>query len=140
MKGDILTNYSEEIEECEFLKRKSDNSFMGMIKVEFKSRSSLLKVIGEKIKFCDQKYVVEEYKRKSRVIKCNKCQSWGHVYRYCKKPARCGKCAGNHETNSCYITTGFKCAHCSKDHKAGSPDCEVYKQKLAKFSMDNDYE
>ena len=140
MKNDILTNYSGDIEDCEFLKRKNDNSFMGMIKVEFKSRSSLLKIIEEKIKFCDQRYIVEEYKRKSRVIKCNKCQSWGHVHRYCKKTARCGKCAGNHETNTCHITSGFKCAHCSKAHKAGSPDCEVYNQKLAQFTVNRHYE
>ena len=38
MRNDILEQYGEEIEELEFLKRKSDNSFMGMIKVEFKTR------------------------------------------------------------------------------------------------------
>jgi len=140
MKDAIMNNYSEDIEGCEFLKRKGDDSFMGLIKVEFKSRDSLLKVMDEKIKFCNQRYIVEEYKRKSRVIKCNKCQGWGHVHRYCNKSAKCGKCAGNHESLSCDITTGFKCAHCNKDHKAGSFDCEVYKNKLAQFSVNRQYE
>lgn len=140
MKNDILHHYSEDIEELEFLKRKNDDSFMGMIKVECKSRDSLLKLIDDKIKFCGQRYVVEEYKRKSRVIKCNKCQSWGHVHRYCKKSAKCGKCAGNHETLTCNITSGFKCAHCGQDHKAGSQECEVLKSKVAQFSVDRNYD
>ena len=96
-----------------------------------------LKVITDKIKFCHQRYIVEEYKRKSRVIKCNKCQGWGHIHRYCTKSAKCGKCAENHESNSCSITSGFKCAHCNEDHQAGSFDCAVYKEKLAKFSHDS---
>ena len=83
---------------------------------------------------------MEEYKRKSRVIKCNKCQSWGHVHRYCNKSAKCGKCAGNHETLTCNITSGFKCAHCGQDHKAGSQDCEVLKTKVAQFSIDRNYD
>ena len=140
MRTDIMGNYSNDIESLEFLKRKSDNTFMGLIKVEFKSRESMLEIINAKIKFCNQRYIVEEYKRKSRVIKCNKCQTYGHVHRYCSKPAKCGKCAGNHETLTCNITSGYKCAHCRKDHKAGSPDCEVYKSKVARFSANRHYE
>jgi hypothetical protein len=140
MRNEILEHYSEDIEEIEFLKRKTDDSFMGLIKVECKSRDSLMKLIDEKIKFCDQRYLVEEYKRKTRVIKCNKCQSWGHVHRYCKKSPKCGKCAGNHETLTCSITSGFKCAHCGEAHKAGSSECQVYQTKLAQFSVNSRYE
>ena len=140
MRDDLMNHYPEEIEECEFFKRKSDNSFMGLIKIVCKSRVSLLKIIDEKVKLCNQRYLVEEYKRKARVIKCNKCQGWGHVHRYCGKSAKCGKCAGNHETITCNITSGFKCAHCDKNHKAGSIVCEVYKEKLAKFSVNSNYE
>ena len=139
MRQEILSKYEEDISGCEFLKRK-DNSFMGMIKVEFKSRNSLLRVIQEKIKFCDQRYEVEEYKRKSRVIKCNKCQGWGHVHRYCGRDPKCGKCAGNHESKTCNITSGFKCAHCGEAHRAGSSDCKVYKRKEALFATTTDYE
>jgi len=121
--------------ECYFFKRKSDNSFNGMIKVDFKSRDTLLKVIKEKIKFCNQRYIVEEYVRKSRVIKCSKCQGWGHVHRYCTRTPKCGKCADNHESLSCTITSGFKCAHCGLGHKAGSTDCKVYKEKMALFTQ-----
>ena len=105
---------------------------MGLIKVVFKSREKLQAAIVDKIKLGDQRYIVEEYRRKSRVIKCNICQSWGHIHRYCKKPAKCGKCAGNHESVTCSITSGFKCAHCGEDHQAGSNECVIYQEKLAK--------
>ena len=72
MKNDISHRYPGA--ECEFFKRKTDDKFMGMIKVDFKNRTTLLDVIQNKIKFCDQRYIVEEYKRKSRVIKCANCQ------------------------------------------------------------------
>ena len=134
----ILEHYPDA--ECEFFKRKSDNSFMGMIKVDFKSRETLLKVINDRIKFCNQRYIVEEFKRKSRVVKCNLCQGWGHIHRYCKKTPKCGKCAENHETKSCSITGGYKCAHCGKGHKAGSYDCKVYKEKMALFANDSHHE
>ena len=139
MERDILQNYSGQITKCEFLKRKSDQSFNGMIKVECTSREALLKVVEDRIKFCNQRYIIEEFKKRERVIKCSKCQGWGHIHRYCREgtPAKCGKCAQNHETRTCSITAGFKCAHCGKGHMAGSADCSVYKEKAAKFSHDS---
>lgn len=120
--------------ECDFFKRRSDGKFNGMIKVDFKTRSDLLDAIDDKIVICSQRYIVEEYQRKSRVIKCNKCQGWGHIYRFCNNDPKCGKCADKHETSTCEITGGFKCAHCQEAHKAGSSECKVFKQKMAQFS------
>ena len=73
--------------ECDFFKRKSDDKFIGMIKDDFRSHTSLQQVIKDKMKIVSQRYIVEEFVRKSRVIKCNNCQSWGHVHRYCVKAA-----------------------------------------------------
>ena len=66
--------------ECDFFKRKSDNKFSGMIKVDFKSHTLLQQVIRDKIEILSQRYIVEEFVRKSRVIKYNNCQSWGHEH------------------------------------------------------------
>ena len=136
MRRDISETYPS-ITNCEFQKRRSDKSFNGMIKITFCSRDEMMQVIEDKFKLGNQRYIVEEYRRKSRVIKCSKCQGWGHVHRYCKNPPKCGKCAEKHESKTCTITTGFKCAHCKKDHQAGSFDCQVYREKLAKFSRDS---
>ena len=61
--------------ECDFFKRKSDIKFSDMIKVDFKSHTLLQQVITDKIKIPSQRYIVEEFVHKSRVIKCNDCQS-----------------------------------------------------------------
>lgn len=137
MKKEILKNYSGIITKCDFQKKRSDNSFNGMIKIEVSSRDNLLKLISERIKFCNQRYIVEEFQRKSRVVKCNKCQGWGHIQRYCKKEPKCGKCADKHETRTCTITSQFKCAHCSLNHMAGSQDCKVFKEKVAIFTSNS---
>ena len=81
-----------------------------MIKVDFKSHTLLQQVITDKIKILSQRYIVEEFVRKSRVIKCNNCQSWGYVHRYCVKAAKCPNFGKNHETRTCTVTTGFVCS------------------------------
>ena len=139
---DIESSIKEKFEnaDCDFFKRKSDGRFTGMIKVDFKDRATLQEVIKGKITICSQRYIVEEYRRKSRVVKCNKCQGWGHIYRFCTRDPKCGKCSEKHETDSCTITSGFKCAHCKEDHKAGSSVCKVFKEKMALFSTARRYE
>ena len=114
--------------ECDFFKRKSDNKFSGMINVDFKSHTLLQQVITDEIKILSQRYIVEEFVRKSRVIKCNNCQSWDHVHRYCVKAAKCAKCGENHETRTCTVNKGFVCCHCKGAHRAGSVNCKVYKR------------
>ena len=136
----LKSKYGDKIVSCELMRKRSDKSFSGMIKVEFDSRGSLMDMIQDRISLGNQRYIVEEFRRKPRVIKCNKCQSWGHIHRYCTKAAKCGKCAGDHETISCEKTSGFKCAHCGKDHCAGSYSCEVFKAKLALFTDNSQYD
>ena len=123
---------------CDFFKRKSDGKFSGMVKVDFGSRTMLQDAIAKKIVINQQRYIVEEFIRKSRVVKCNKCQGWGHIHRYCTKEAKCGKCAGDHETKTCQ-ETNLKCCHCSDSHRAGSSECKVYKEKTAQFSVNSNY-
>lgn len=105
--------------------------------MDFKDRQKLQNAIDGKMKIQHQRYIVEEYRRKPRLVKCNRCQSFGHIQRYCAaKDPKCGKCAkGNHETKDCTITTGFKCAHCNGSHVTASKQCKVWNEKLAEFSQ-----
>ena len=119
--------------QCELFRRKTDNKFIEMVKADFKSRQSLQKAIDSKLSMYNQRYIVEEYKRKTRAIKCANCQEYGHVHRYCIKEVRCGKCDDKHDTRSCTVTE-FKCHHCKGNHKAGTIDCPVYIEKMEKFS------
>ena len=121
---------------CEFFKRKSDGKFSGMIKVDFMNETTLEHAINNKVTILNQRYQVVEFIRRTRVVKCNKCQSWGHIHRYCKNQAKCGKCSGDHETNTC-SETNFKCCHCKGGHRAGSTECRVYKEKVEQFNLIN---
>lgn len=113
--------------------RKSDGRFLGTVKVQFGSRTDLLKAMNDKITIGQQQFRVDEFIRKPRVIKCNKCQGWGHIQRYCSRNPKCGKCTENHETSSCSVVTDFKCCHCQGNHRTGDPRCKIYKEKMARF-------
>ena len=112
-----------------------DEEFTGMIKVTFKDEDELNRVIASKFKIRYKNYIVEPFKHKPRVIKCNTCQRFGHISRLCRsknKPV-CGKCSTvGHETKDCTKdTTEYKCYHCgSNEHLTGSYACEKVKEKF----------
>ena len=67
------------------------------------------------------------------VKRCNRCQSFHHYHKECKKSEVCAKCAGRHDTRSCTLSTGsYKCINCSTagfedvGHMASSFDCPAY--------------
>lgn len=114
-----------------------DDKFTGTIKVTFNTSDELDRAIENPIKILDQRYRVEKYSYRPRVIKCNYCQKFGHISRICRskveeKPATCGKCSGSgHETSECEVTAAnYKCYHCSGKHEAGNKKCEIMKQKM----------
>lgn len=52
------------------------------------------------------------------IKQCFKCNGWGHVQSACGAPAKCGKCAGPHETRDC-AETNIRCGNCGKGgHRA----------------------
>jgi len=60
---------------------------------------------------------------------CNKCSSWGHVFRDCKGSYRCRYCAGDHDSRICREKIGNgeniprKCVNCGLSHNANSWAC-----------------
>ena len=115
---------------CEFFKR--DNKFTGTIKISFKDDKSLQTAIESPIKIFNQLYLMEVFKMKPKVIKCNYCQKFGHISRVCRaNTPKCGKCGNSHETTSCTIAKeNYKCCHCEQNHETGSQECEKIKTKL----------
>ena len=57
-----------------------------------------------------------------RIIRCGKCQAYGHVFTKCKAPYLCRKCAGPHATETCKSKIA-KCASCGGGHYTGSKHC-----------------
>ena len=139
----VITDYSEqEIKdelsqmfprcEAEFFKR--NGRFTGTIKIKFNKEEELQDTIDNCISIFEHRYIVEPFIFKPRVIKCNKCQVYGHLSRLCLNPKTvCGKCKSEeHETLECTVTReNFVCCHCDGNHQAGDKMCEVMKEKEA---------
>lgn len=108
-----------------------DDIFIGTIKITFKDQDALDHAKINKMQLFHQKYIVEDYQSKPRVIVCRRCQRFGHVGRLCGGIAKCGKCSSNqHEAKDCNVSADhYKCAHCNGNHITGTRDCQVYKDK-----------
>ena len=68
----------------------------------------------------------------SRVIRCSRCQAYGHQKERCSAPYRCGKCAEAHPTKEC-ASVIKRCAACSGRHQAKSSKCPVKMAEVGKF-------
>ena len=116
--------------DCEFFKKNEE--FMGIIKIKFENNEDLSHAMTNRLSIFNERYKVEDYIAKRRVIRCMRCQTFGHVARLCLKPKPvCGKCTSNsHETNKCTIAEdNYKCYHCKENHMSGDKNCRVIKEK-----------
>ena len=114
--------------------KNKEGEFIGMIKVVFPDINSLNKAIENKFHIAGRKFVVQLFQHKPKIIKCNKCQKFGHISRRCRNQDKivCGKCCQNHETSECTASeTEYKCFHCKQtDHITGSYSCVKVKELL----------
>ena len=80
---------------------------------------------------------MEEYVSRPRVIKCDRCQRFGHIERLCRsRVPKCGRCGETthqtFETEKCNAKAveDYKCTHCQEAHMTGDKDCTIMQQKL----------
>jgi hypothetical protein len=60
--------------------------------------------------------------------RCFRCNRWGHTQTACASQARCGHCAGPHNTKDCTQSKKSSCVNCGRRHKAWNRrDCPIYK-------------
>ena len=73
------------------------------------------------------------------VIRCNKCQVFGHTSKKCRsKTLKCPHCAGPHTHAQCRNRKNRKCANCGlTSHGAAYAGCSAYKQYQVKISLEN---
>ena len=118
--------------EIDFFKR--NDRFTGTIKIKFEKEEELQEAIENCIVIFNHRYIVEPYIFKPRVIKCHKCQIYGHLSRLCRSNRTvCGKCKSEeHETKACTVTSeNYQCFHCDGNHQAGDKECNIFKEKEA---------
>ena len=64
----------------------------------------------------------------SGILRCTKCQGFGHLWKGCNKPKKCVRCSGpNCEVGDCKKTLR-KCANCGGDHSAAMKTCPERKK------------
>ncbi|KAG5866451.1 hypothetical protein JTB14_015355 [Gonioctena quinquepunctata] len=79
-----------------------------------------------------------------RVIRCYRCQKYGHVASNCRSPLACSRCAGEHDTRNCE-SRSIRCVNCYRegaeiqDHEATSFDCPTYQRKVQSHVQNTDY-
>ncbi len=73
---------------------------------------------------CFFSFKVHPYQRP--LLRCCKCQRYGHIAAACQGTRRCGKCGGERGIHDCEARE-FKCGSCGGD-VAGSRECKMYKQ------------
>ena len=73
---DIIQEITQKYPNCEVDLFKRSNKFTGTIKVTFSNEEELQDVLDNRIQIFEQIYLVERYKFKPRVIKCNHCQKF----------------------------------------------------------------
>lgn len=79
------------------------------------------------------------------VKRCNRCQSFHHYHKECKKEEVCANCAERHDTRRCQNTGKFKCINCSIagfeniDHCASSFQCPSYIAEQEKLKKSINY-
>ena len=61
---------------------------------------------------------------KGRLLRCGRCQGYGHIGNGCSAPQQCGRCAESHPTATCK-SKKTKCASCGGGHRASNKDCPV---------------
>lgn len=59
---------------------------------------------------------------------CFNCNTYGHLQGACKKPTKCGICAGAHQTRECRNTGTPKCAVCAGSHRSSDWQCKPHPQ------------
>ena len=130
MKREITSAYPDA--ECEFWCTKQDQ-FMGIIKIKFKTENQYAEAKQNKVAIFRQKYILEKYNPKPKVIICMKCQRFGHIARLCRETDPiCGKCSSrNHDTRGCGQTEqNYKCHHCDGNHATGDKKCPHMIERL----------
>lgn len=63
---------------------------------------------------------IELLQKERQVVRCKRCQRYGHVQRYCDYNYRFVECANSHPTAQCTksVKVPAKHIHCEKEHPA----------------------
>ena len=90
--------------------------------VEFVDSKQANQVLVRGLLWQKKRHGCDRADEEGRLLRCGRCQAYGHFPVKCKAPYLCGKCAGPHSTKTCKSDI-TKCASCGGGHQAGDTHC-----------------
>ena len=85
-------------------------------------------VLPDKIKIGYMSFPVKSYV--PPLLRCYRCQRYGHIAMACKGKQRCAKCGGEHRFEDCGDNVQGKCWNCGGQHNVAYGGCEVRKRAV----------
>lgn len=90
--------------------------------IDFLDPEQATQVLAHGLHWQGRRHGCERVEEGYRLLRCTKCQSYGHRFPTCSAQYRCGKCSGQHRTTACG-SDKVKCASCGGGHRAGKVKC-----------------
>ena len=111
------------------VKDRKPNQKVANFRMSVRDPATTNKILKEGASILNRRIVPN--KPKKEPIQCLHCQCFGHEHRNCKSDApNCGRCANNHETNTCSTNPPiFKCINCKGNHPSYNRDCPRFREK-----------
>ena len=107
-----------------FWTQKSLEKTLRLLKVEVLDSKLANQALARGLSWQGTLHHCERAGRKNKLLRCGRCQEYGHLDIRCSAPHQCGRCAGSHPTATCK-SEKVKCATCGGGHRAGSNSCPV---------------
>ena len=110
--------------------------YMPIAEITLENREKLNTLIVSGLKIGKHTLPIEA-KRSTRVIRCYKCQEFGHPARFCNNDQRCVDCGEVYIDIRNHTCNKLNCVNCNKQHSSDSKFCDYYRTLLLKLSHRN---
>ena len=116
----------------------SSEKVMASLIVGFQDLKHANRALADGLNWQGRRHRCERVEREGKLIRCSRCQAYGHLAAKCTAPYRCGKCSSYHHTKSC-TSKIRKCASCGGGHRAGNNHCveKLKAKKNLEFKNEN---
>ncbi|KAI1007038.1 hypothetical protein K3495_g1184 [Podosphaera aphanis] len=105
------------IERAAWLKKiKIPGKTAGSLIVWFNQAENADQVISKGIMWGYELKATEIFRSGFRAMQCYNCQNYGHIAKVCTADAKCGYCAGTHNSRDCSKKQETRCVNCGKRH------------------------
>ncbi|KAI0993153.1 hypothetical protein K3495_g15031 [Podosphaera aphanis] len=114
------------IERAAWLKKtKIPGKTAGSLIVWFNQAEHADKAISKGIMWGYELKATEIFRSGFRAMQCYNCQKYGHIAKACTADAKCGHCAGTHNSRDCSKKQELRCVNCGKKHASWNQACPI---------------